>query len=87
MFSACRMRPGLAMSQDGLNWARIEGEHHTGAILDVGEAGEWDELFIANPQARGPVTPAFQAAPRLEYPQLTLCPGPFDQAAACLLLS
>ncbi|KAL0055171.1 hypothetical protein WJX82_008147 [Trebouxia sp. C0006] len=51
-----RMRPGLAMSQDGLNWARIEGEHHTGAILDVGEAGEWDELFIANPQvvAAGP---------------------------------
>ena len=41
------------MSQDGLNWARIEGEHHTGAILDVGEAGEWDELFIANPQAGG----------------------------------
>lgn len=45
------MRPGLAMSQDGLNWARIEGEHHTGALLDVGEEGEWDELFIANPQA------------------------------------
>ena len=41
------------MSQDGLNWARIEGEHHTGAILDVGQPGEWDELFIANPQAGG----------------------------------
>lgn len=39
------------MSQDGLNWARIEGEHHTGAVLDVGEEGEWDELFITNPQA------------------------------------
>lgn len=38
------------MSQDGLNWARIEGEHHTGALLDVGEPGEWDELFIASPQ-------------------------------------
>ncbi len=87
MFSACRMRPGLAMSQDGLNWARIEGEHHTGAILDVGEAGEWDELFIANPQAGGPVTPAFQAALRLKFPQLTLCPGPFDRAAACLFLT
>lgn len=51
-----RMRPGLAMSQDGMNWARIEGEHHTGAVLDVGEAGEWDEVFIANPQvvAAGP---------------------------------
>ena len=47
------MRPGLAMSQDGLNWARIEGEHHTGALLDVGEEGDWDELFIANPQAGG----------------------------------
>lgn len=41
------------MSQDGLNWARIEGEHHTGALLDVGEEGDWDELFIANPQAGG----------------------------------
>ena len=39
------------MSQDGLNWARIEGEHHTGALLDVGEEGDWDELFISNPQA------------------------------------
>ena len=46
----CRMRPGLAMSQDGLNWARIEGEHHPGALLDVGDPGEWDELFIASPQ-------------------------------------
>ena len=51
MVYVCRMRPGLAMSQDGMNWARIEGEHHTGAVLDVGEAGEWDEVFIANPQA------------------------------------
>ncbi|KAL3149569.1 hypothetical protein ABBQ32_002346 [Trebouxia sp. C0010 RCD-2024] len=51
-----RMRPGLAMSQDGLNWARIEGEHHTGALLDVGNEGEWDALFIASPQvvAAGP---------------------------------
>lgn len=38
------------MSQDGLNWARIEGEHHTGALLDVGDPGEWDELFVAAPQ-------------------------------------
>lgn len=53
-----RMRAGLAMSQDGLNWARIEGEHHTGALLDVGEEGDWDELFIANPQAGGfPICP------------------------------
>lgn len=45
-----RMRPGLAMSQDGRNWARIEGEHHTGALFDAGEAGEWDSLFVGAPQ-------------------------------------
>ncbi|KAK9838636.1 hypothetical protein WJX74_000352 [Apatococcus lobatus] len=51
-----RLRPGLAMSQDGRNWARIEGEHHTGALFEVGKAGEWDEAFIAGPQvvAAGP---------------------------------
>ncbi|KAK2969039.1 hypothetical protein RJ640_007904 [Escallonia rubra] len=42
--------PGLAMSQDGRHWARIEGEHHTGALLDVGSDGEWDSMFIASPQ-------------------------------------
>ncbi|GAA0163212.1 hypothetical protein LIER_19129 [Lithospermum erythrorhizon] len=42
--------PGLAMSQDGRHWARIEGEHHSGALLDVGSNGEWDSLFIASPQ-------------------------------------
>ncbi|KAF5843522.1 glycosyl hydrolase [Dunaliella salina] len=45
-----RTRPGLAMSQDGRNWARIEGDHYTGALFDVGEEGEWDELFIGHPQ-------------------------------------
>lgn len=45
-----RMRPGLAMSQDGTNWARIEGEHHTSAVLETGEEGEWDQLYIATPQ-------------------------------------
>ncbi|XP_073295168.1 uncharacterized protein [Primulina huaijiensis] len=42
--------PGLAMSQDGRHWARIEGEHHSGALLDVGSDGEWDSSFIASPQ-------------------------------------
>ncbi|KAK9868576.1 hypothetical protein WJX84_008008 [Apatococcus fuscideae] len=44
------------MSQDGRNWARIEGEHHTGALFEVGKPGEWDETFIAGPQvvAAGP---------------------------------
>ena len=46
------MRPGLAMSQDGRNWARIEADHHSGALFDVGEDGAWDALFIGAPQAR-----------------------------------
>uniref|UniRef100_A0A5B7CD16 Glycosyl hydrolase family 32 N-terminal domain-containing protein n=1 Tax=Davidia involucrata TaxID=16924 RepID=A0A5B7CD16_DAVIN len=45
-----RSLPGLAMSQDGRHWARIEGEHHTGALFDVGSSGEWDSMFIASPQ-------------------------------------
>ena len=44
------LRPGLAMSQDGRNWARIEADHHSGALFDVGQPGEWDELFIGGPQ-------------------------------------
>ncbi|GAV63155.1 hypothetical protein CFOL_v3_06675 [Cephalotus follicularis] len=43
--------PGLACSQDGRHWARIEGDHHSGALLDVGTGKEWDSLFIAGPQA------------------------------------
>lgn len=42
--------PGLAMSQDGRHWARIEGDHHSGALFDVGQEGDWDSLFIASPQ-------------------------------------
>ncbi|XAR55882.1 hypothetical protein NMG60_11036115 [Bertholletia excelsa] len=42
--------PGLAMSQDGRHWARIEGEHHSGALFDVGSSGEWDSMFITSPQ-------------------------------------
>ncbi|WOL11314.1 hypothetical protein Cni_G20076 [Canna indica] len=42
--------PGLAISQDGRYWARIEGEHHSGALFDVGSEGEWDSLYVASPQ-------------------------------------
>lgn len=45
-----RPLPGLACSQDGRHWARIEGDHHSGALLDVGSGNEWDSLFIASPQ-------------------------------------
>ncbi|KAK7274865.1 hypothetical protein RIF29_15965 [Crotalaria pallida] len=42
--------PGLAISQDGRHWARIEGEHHSGALIDVGSEKEWDSLFISSPR-------------------------------------
>ncbi|PKI75481.1 hypothetical protein CRG98_004151 [Punica granatum] len=45
-----RSLPGLACSQDGRHWARIEGDHHSGALLDVGSGNEWDSLFIAGAQ-------------------------------------
>lgn len=44
-----RTRPGLIMSHDGRNWARIEGDHHSGSLFDVGVEGEWDSLSIADP--------------------------------------
>lgn len=40
------------MSQDGKNWARIEAEHHTAAILDAGAEGDWDAAFVGSPQVR-----------------------------------
>ncbi|KAK9901696.1 hypothetical protein WJX75_008691 [Coccomyxa subellipsoidea] len=51
-----RGRAGLALSQDGKNWARMEAAHHTAAVLDAGAPGEWDEAFIGSPQvvAAGP---------------------------------
>ncbi|KAJ6819503.1 uncharacterized protein M6B38_402930 [Iris pallida] len=42
--------PGLALSQDGRHWARIEGEHHTGALFDAGGPGRWDSLSAAAPK-------------------------------------
>lgn len=45
-----RGRAGLALSQDGKNWARFEATHHTAAILDAGAEGDWDESFIGSPQ-------------------------------------
>ncbi|KAL5761727.1 hypothetical protein ACOSP7_017991 [Xanthoceras sorbifolium] len=42
--------PGLAISQDGRHWARIEGDHHSGALFDVGSDKDWDSLFISSPQ-------------------------------------
>lgn len=39
--------------QDGRNWARIEADHHTGALFDVGASGEHDELHVNSTQASG----------------------------------
>ncbi len=38
------------MSQDGRNWARIEADHHTGALFDAGEPQDWDECLNGAPQ-------------------------------------
>ncbi len=57
------------MSQDGRNWARIEGEHHTGALFEVGKPGEWDETFIAGPQVRHPMASMGQMGSRRKLPQ------------------
>ena len=47
-----RSRAGLALSQDGKNWARIEGGHHTAAVVDAGGDGDWDSAFVGSPQVR-----------------------------------
>ncbi len=61
LFLQPRTRPGLAMSQDGRNWARIEGEHHSGALFDVGEEGAWDAAFVAAPQVTTVMFPLFKS--------------------------
>lgn len=43
------MRPGAAISRDGLNWSRVDGPYR-GALLDVGAAGEFDRSTVAWPQ-------------------------------------
>ncbi|KAK4785959.1 hypothetical protein SAY86_002648 [Trapa natans] len=48
--SVLRSLPGLAISQDGRHWARIEGDHHSGALFDVGAENEWDSLFVSAPR-------------------------------------
>jgi len=76
---------GLAMSQDGRNWARIEAEHHTGAVLDAGEPGEWDAAFVGAPQVMRPGTRPASRSLRSQHAGragLTLRPGRRPAAAA-----
>jgi len=51
-------RIGVALSQDGTHWSRVEGNHHTGALLDVGDEDVevsaaddtcWDRLCMMRP--------------------------------------
>ena len=44
------LKLGVAVSQDGANWSRLEGEHPSGACLDVGAAGDFDATFVGWPQ-------------------------------------
>lgn len=45
-------RIGIALSQDGLNWSRLEGEHPSGACLEMGNAEDkdFDAKFVGWPQ-------------------------------------
>ncbi|MBU7586245.1 MAG: glycosyl hydrolase [Nostoc sp. TH1S01] len=43
------MRPGCAISRDGINWVRLESTYQ-GAVLDLGKPGEFDALFCGWPQ-------------------------------------
>ena len=43
------LRPGCAISRDGLNWSRIQGPYR-GALLDAGIEGEYDEFMVGWPQ-------------------------------------
>jgi len=46
-----QLRIGIALSQDGLNWSRLEGEHPTGCALDLAkEAASFDNLAVGWPQ-------------------------------------
>lgn len=44
-----RMEIGVAVSQDGAHWSRVEGPCPHGSILTTGKEGEFDHLFVAFP--------------------------------------
>ncbi len=43
------LRPGCAVSRDGLHWNRVPGPYR-GALLDAGAQGEYDEFMVGWPQ-------------------------------------
>lgn len=46
-----QLRPGCAISRDGLHWLRLEGPHR-GALLELGASGEPDMAVCGWPQVR-----------------------------------
>jgi len=48
-FKGIYMRPGCAISRDGLNWTRLEGPYR-GAFLDHGGPNDWDAMFCSWPR-------------------------------------
>ncbi|TVS09906.1 MAG: glycosyl hydrolase [Gammaproteobacteria bacterium] len=70
------MLPGLALSRNGIDWVRVEGPH-SGAMLDVGEAGEFDERMASWPQ----MVPLDDGTWRLYYHTVTAA-GEFWVAVA-----
>ena len=44
-----QMRPGCAISRDGIHWVRLDGPYR-GAFLDPGAPGEFDAMFCAWPR-------------------------------------
>jgi len=48
-FKGIHMRPGCAISRDGLNWTRLDGPYR-GAFLDHGGPGDWDAVFCSWPR-------------------------------------
>jgi predicted GH43/DUF377 family glycosyl hydrolase len=44
-----KLRIGVAISQDGINWSRVEGEHADGSVIACGQPGEFDESLVSHP--------------------------------------
>lgn len=49
LYKGLIMRPGCALSRDGLHWTRLRGPYR-GAFLEPGSPGEWDAMSCGWPQ-------------------------------------
>lgn len=45
----CKMEIGVAVSQDGLHWSKVEGDSPYSAILEVGKPGDFDADYVGWP--------------------------------------